>query len=69
MYGVDPIPPQCDNINISIRQRPSRVTLHALPEPSGGSRGGGEVLRLGHGVLLQLKVAILGSSFRVTGRE
>jgi len=26
-------------------------------------------LRLGHGVLLQFKVAILGLSFSVTGRE
>jgi len=32
--SVNPIPPQCDNINITIRQGPSQVTLHALSEPA-----------------------------------
>jgi len=47
VYRVNPIPLQCDNINIIIRQGPSRVTLHALPEPSGESSVGGGVLALG----------------------
>jgi len=32
--SANPIPPQCDNIDITIRQGPSRVTLHALPKPA-----------------------------------
>lgn len=61
MYtSVNSIPPQYDNINITIRQGPSRVTLHALPKPSDESRGGGGVLALGSWRVVAIKSCDFG---------